>query len=447
MLHSNRISGFFKQIIETEFHRTFKRFRAKSIYLDPTWTFVMMPDHMEIITNVTFCLLLFILVGWIYRSWRALSELRQAPTLKLSMPASRSGKVSVLIPAKNEEKNIADCVRPLLAQLREGDELIVINNYSEDGTEAILQELGASEIRPDGSTGNPRFRYLNTPKTPEGWTGKNFALHLGAQCASGDWLLFTDADTRHEPGSVNAALAFAEKNKLALLTLLPRCITGSFWEDMIQPCAMGYMGLWFPIHKTNDPESKIHFGNGQYLLLDAGHYRRIGGHESVKEAFLEDFAMMKKTKEAGARAALQSNSQCGASLAQHCGRGMCAFGMEIYGTRMYDSFDSLWRGWRRIFLHAFEQKPAPILKCALSVFFFSFFPLAALITLPGHFSLSLLLCLLVLAIIFATAVKTHTIVKAKKRYALLHPFAALVFTAILLDALRMAIFKHKTHWR
>jgi chlorobactene glucosyltransferase len=381
---------------------------------------------MQITTVAITGLLFFLLAGWLYRSGRALSELKQAPALKLKLPVSRTGKVSVLIPAKNEEKNIADCVRPFLSQLHEGDEILVINNYSEDKTELILQELGADEIRPDGSARNLKFRYLNTPKTPEGWTGKNFALHLGAQCASGDWLLFTDADTRHEPESVDATLAFAEARQLDLLTLLPRCITGSFWEDVIQPCAMGYMGLWFPIRKINDPASEVHFGNGQYLLIRADHYRKIDGHAAVKHAFLEDFALMKKTKETGAR-------------------GMCAFGMEIYGTRMYDSFDSLWRGWRRIFLHAFEQKPWPILRCALSVFFFSLFPALTLLALPH--GLSLLLCLLILAIVFATAAKTHAIVKAKKRYALLHPLAALIFTGVLLDAFRMAIFKHPTHWR
>lgn len=381
---------------------------------------------MEIIGHILLFLLFLILAGWIYRSWRSLSELNQAPTLKLTGSASRHGKASVLIPAKNEEKNIADCVRPFLAQLREGDEVIVINNCSTDRTEAILKDLGAVEI----GTGNPRsrFKYLNTPPTPEGWTGKNFALHLGVQHASGDWLLFTDADTRHAPGSVAASLSFAEEKKLDLLTLLPRCLAHGFWEEMIQPCAMGYMGLWFPIRKINDPKSKVYFGNGQYLLLRADHYRKIGGHDSVKEAFLEDFALMKKTKELGAR-------------------GMCAFGMELYGTRMYDSFNAVWRGWRRIFLHAFEQKPASILKCSLSVFFFSVFPFIALVTLPHHFSASLLLDLLVLCIIFATAATAYAIVKARKRYALLHPLAALVFTAILLDAFQMACFKRQTHWR
>jgi len=374
---------------------------------------------------------LFVCLGtWLYRSVRSLSELRQAPSLKISPGNTRQGKVTVLIPAKNEEKNIADCVRPFLEQLRKDDEIIVINNCSTDRTEAILKELGAIEILPENpsETSCSRFKYLNTPKTPEGWTGKNYALHLGVQYAAGDWLLFTDADTRHEIGSVDASLAFAEEKKLALLTLLPRCLAHGFWENLIQPCAMSYMGLWFPIRKINDPESKVYFGNGQYLLLRADHYRKIGGHDAVKEAFLEDFALMKKTKETGAR-------------------GMCAFGMGVYGTRMYDSFDALWRGWRRIFLHAFEQKPAPILKCVLSVFFFSVFPFIILLTLPHSFSVPMFLDLFILGIIFSTAFKAYTIVKAKKLYAFLHPLAALVFTAILLDAFQMAFFKRQTHWR
>jgi chlorobactene glucosyltransferase len=388
---------------------------------------------MEIIKNIPLFLLIFILAGWLYRSWRSLSELKQAPTLKLHGATPKRGRVSVLIPAKNEENNIADCVKPFLAQLREGDELIVINNCSTDRTEALLKELGAIEIKgvshhfPKKVT-DPFFGYLNTPPTPEGWTGKNYALHLGTQHASGDWFLFTDADTRHEHGSIDAALAFAEEKKLDLLTLLPRCLAHGFWEEVIQPCAMGYMGLWFPIRKINDPKSKVYFGNGQYLLLRTGHYRLLEGHASVKEAFLEDFALMKKTKEMGAR-------------------GMCAFGMEIYGTRMYDSFNAIWRGWRRIFLHAFEQKPAPILKCVLSVFFFSVFPLMILITLSNPFSIPFVLCAVILAIILVTAATAYTIVRARKRYALLHPLAALIFTAILLDALQMAFFKRKTHWR
>ncbi len=385
---------------------------------------------MEITTNAAIFLLIFILGGWVYRSGRSLSELKQAPTLRITPKASRHGKVSALIPAKNEERNIGDCVRPLLAQLREGDELIVINNCSTDRTEAILKELGAIEIRPQDPSGSSKasFKYLNTPQTPDGWTGKNFALHLGIEHAAGDWLLFTDADTRHEPGSIDASAGFAEEKKLDLLTLLPRCLAHGFWENLIQPCAMAYMGLWFPVRKINDPRSRIHFANGQYLLIRADHYQKIGGHHAVKGAFLEDFALMKRTKEMNAR-------------------GMCAFGMEIYGTRMYDSFNALWRGWRRIFLHAYEQRPWPILRCALSVFFFSVFPFIALAASLQGAGPAFLLAVMNSLIALATAATAYAIVKAPRPYALLHPVAAFIFTAILLDAFQMAVFNRKTYWR
>lgn len=374
--------------------------------------------------------LLFLLAGWIYRSWRALSELRHAPVLTSGVGTARKGTVSVLIPAKNESKNIADCVKTVLSQLRENDEVIVINNCSTDNTETILKELGAQEISSDGAPApeKKKLKYLNTPPTPAGWTGKNFALHLGVPYATGDWFLFTDADTRHETGGVDTAIGFAEKNSLALLTLVPRCLAHGFWEKLLQPCAMAYMGLWFPLRKINDPRSSTYFANGQYLLIGKDHYQKTGGHLAVKEAFLEDFALMKKTKELGARS-------------------LCGFGMDLYGTRMYDSFGALWRGWRRIFLHAFEQQPKPLLKCALSVFCFSVLPLVIFIACLNHFSVPLFLSAASLGILFATAYTAYAIVKGPKRYALLHPFAALIFAALLCDALRMAILKSPTSWR
>ncbi len=372
------------------------------------------------------------LAVWIYRSFRSLSELAHAPELRVSPQNTRTGSVSILIPAKNEEKNIADCVKSLLTQLRENDEIIVINNCSSDRTEIILKELGALEITenrrpsPQKKT-SPILKYLNTPKTPDGWTGKNFALHLGKNHATGDWFLFTDADTRHQPGGVDASVAYAEKEALDLLTLFPRCLAHGFWENLIQPCAMGYMGLWFPVRKINDPKSKICFGNGQYLLVRKDHYLGFGGHEALKEAFLEDFAMMKKTKESGAR-------------------GLCAFGMEVYGTRMYDSFNSLWRGWRRIYLHAFEQNPWRLSRCVSSVFFFSVLPFLILPFLAGHNAAFIAGALLV-GILLATAFKTHSIVRANRMAALLHPLAAMVFTIILFDSFLMAALKKPTFWR
>ncbi|MBU9888962.1 MAG: glycosyltransferase [Candidatus Omnitrophica bacterium] len=393
----------------------------------------MIPLHMDQASTLALWVFLFFLFGgWLYRIGRALSELRHAPMLKPCSTDARKGSVSVLIPAKNEALNIADCVRSFLPQLGDTDEVIVINNSSTDDTETILRSLGAQTITPGSSESPPPgkvpLKYLNTPPTPEDWTGKNFALHLGIQHAHGDWFLFTDADTRHQPGSINASVSLAEKSSLDLLTLLPRCLAHGFWENLVQPCAMAYMGLWFPLREVNDPRSKTFFANGQYLLIRKDHYTKVGGHLAVKAAFLEDFALMKKTKE----------------MSRH---GFCGFGMDVYGTRMYGSFEAIWRGWRRIFLHAYERRPALLFRCFASVVCFSVLPLVILVgSLTGSREL-LILSALITALSLGTAVKAYSIVRARKAYALLHPFAAMIFAGILCDAFRMALFKQRTHWR
>lgn len=358
------------------------------------------------------CLILAILV-WIYRSLRLLITRLKTPFLKPAQP-KRSPKISVLIPAKNEETNIRACVEAFRKQNYSNFEIIVVNDNSSDRTEAILKEINAT--------------YINCPLPPEGWTGKNHALYHGAACASGEWLLFTDADTRHQPHSLSSSMAEAEFRNLEFLSLLPHCLTGTFIEETIQPSAMAYLGLWFPFEKVNDPASPLHFGNGQYILIKRSLYDKLGGHKAVSKEFLEDFALMRLSKQSGARAE-------------------CAFGTEIYGTRMYESFNTIWRGWRRIYLHAFERRPFPLFKNAASIFLFSFLPFLFpfFFCLPGtlEFALSWVMIVWILSIAWGA----HRIVKAKGIYALLQPFAALVIVMILLDAARMAVRKEKTFWR
>ncbi|MCH7882006.1 MAG: hypothetical protein IIB69_10640, partial [Proteobacteria bacterium] len=157
-------------------------------------------------------------------------------------------------------------------------------------------------------------------------------------------------------------MAYALSHELRFLTLLPQCLAFGFMEKLIQPCAMTYLGLWFPIQKINDRRSKVYFANGQFILMERSLYESIGGHKAVRAAFLEDFAMMEKAKKMGAPIC-------------------CALGVNVYGTRMYDSFQSIWRGWRRIFLHAFCEQPWELCRKMLSVLFFSVLPFALLLPL------------------------------------------------------------------
>ena len=364
---------------------------------------------------------------WLYRSRRAFEALREIPTVQPSSPLSASPHVSILIPVKNEEANLEECLRCLLNQDYPFKEIIVINDHSIDRTADILYEY--VHLYPN------LIRAVNAREMPKGWTGKNWALHEGVPLATGDWLLFTDADTRHDTWSVSSSVAHAEAKDLDFLTLSPRCLAEGFWEKTIQPIAMGFLGLWFPFAKVNDPSSRYAFGNGQYLMIRKRAYQKIGGHEKVKGAFLEDFALTKEAKAAKIRLEV-------------------SIGTKLYGTRMYRSFSGMWLGWRRIFFHAFEKKPLRLLGKAFEVFAFSFlpfffFPLLTQLAFMAPQRLGKLLgaTIPILALILLTVWKGHGILSAPKAYALLHPLAGLILASILMDAAWVALRKKEVGWR
>ena len=379
-----------------------------------------MGDLLALFYFVTACV-------WLYRSARAFQALRENPEVFPAPAPSPAPRASILLPVKNEEANLEACLKGLLSQDYPSREIIVINDHSVDRTAQILSEY--TRLYPN------QLRVVNAPDTPPGWTGKNWALWQGVPLTQGEWFLFTDADTRHEPSSLSSAVAHAEARDLDLLTLAPRCLVEGFWEKTLQPAAMGFTGLWFPFAKVNRPSSPLTFGNGQYLLIRKKTYQKIGGHEKVKGAFLEDFALVRETKALGRRAE-------------------CAIGTRIFGTRMYRSFIGIWLGWRRIFLHAFEKNPARLLGKSFSLFAFSFLPFFLFpwltrlaLDFPERFGRYWGAGFPILALIFLTAWKTAGVVGAPRKYAFLHPLAGFILAGILLDGAWAALQKKEVKWR
>ncbi len=373
---------------------------------------------------------------WLRRIHVALKTLREVPAVEPVHEPASAVKVSVLIPARNEEKNLTACLPSLLRQTGISCETIVANDRSTDGTEEVLKKAGfiPRDSSPCGLRMTNTYVNIRSPG-PASWTGKNYALTQIAPLASGDWLLFTDADTMHEPTSILSAVRHAEKHNLDFLSLLPRCIAGSMLEKIVQPMAMGLMGLWFPLDRVNDPKDPLYFANGQFLLIRKTLYERLGGHTAVAEEFLEDFALMRKAK------------ACGASAA-------CHFGQSIYGTRMYQGWSEIRRGWRRIYRHA-ARDTAPVLFAWLAgVFAGSVFPVLSLGWLAanriGFFGPGLTawaLAFLNLLLMWGTALKTHRMLRAPSAHAFFQPLAALVLCGVLADACRLALFKQSTRWR
>jgi chlorobactene glucosyltransferase len=366
---------------------------------------------------------------WSWRCARGLLASRRYPRVSTCAAGEDAPLASILVPARNEEANVGECLEMLLSQKYPRFEVIAIDDNSSDRTGELIAEAARRDQRLVALTASP---------TPPGWTGKNWALDAAARRARGEWLLFTDADTRHGPYALASTLAHASRRGLELLSLVPHALTRSFWERALQPPAMGYLGRWFPLDRINDPADPLAFANGQFLLFRREAYLALGGHAAVRGEFLEDVAF--------------------ARAAKHAGRRMeCALGKRLLGVRMYDSPARYFRGWHRIYLHAFDRKSSSLLARALDLALLSILPFGLVATLAACRPLSggpwilwgsaLGGSLAAAGLVYVFAAKVQSTVGQKRAFAVFHPLAAAILAGVLLFAARSAYTGAPTRWR
>jgi glycosyltransferase involved in cell wall biosynthesis len=273
-----------------------------------------------------------------------LSEAQAGPALT-SLPP-----LTVLVAAKDEEANIERCVRGLLAQDYSRLQVIAINDRSSDQTGVILDQLAAAD---------PRLLALHVRELASGWFGKNHAMHLGVQHATGEYLCFTDADcTFDSTRLLSSAMRFALTEKSDLLSVLPRLEAGTFWERVVQPVAGAVMVFWFPPQAVNDPASKRAYANGAFMLMSRAVYDRLGGHEPIKATLNEDMHLARRSKDLGLRLRVIR-------------------GGDLYRVRMYTGIVQIWRGWSRIFYGCFGTFP----RLLVSVLMLAIFSVGPYVTL------------------------------------------------------------------
>lgn len=243
------------------------------------------------------------------------AALPQSPT-----PENSSPEVSIIIPARDEEACLGDCLTSLTAQTGVAFEIIVVDDGSTDRTRAIAESFtGVRVISPEpllqDSAGNR-------------WTGKNNALVAGAREAHAEWLLFTDADTVHLPGSLARALAEAKNERADLLSYSPQQVVGTFAERAVMPVIFAELAARYPPHKVRDETSGIAAANGQYILVRRAAYEAVGGHAAVATEILEDVALARLFHNAGHRVFFR-------------------YGGDVVRTRMYRSWAQLREGWTK----------------------------------------------------------------------------------------------------
>jgi glycosyltransferase involved in cell wall biosynthesis len=219
------------------------------------------------------------------------------------------------VPARNEEASLEACLDSLVSQTTIDFEIIVVDDGSTDRTRAIAESI-------------PGVKVIEPGPLPDGWTGKNNAVAAGAREACGEWLLFTDADTVHKPGSLAKAVAEARKQKADLLSYSPEQEVHSFWERAVMPVIFAELARKYPPARMSDPSSKLAAANGQYVLVSRSAYDAVGGHAAVATSLLEDVALARKVKAAGYRISFR-------------------YGGEAVRTRMYRNFRQLREGWTK----------------------------------------------------------------------------------------------------
>jgi hypothetical protein len=259
-------------------------------------------------------------------------------------------EISIVIPARNEEANLGPCLESLVQQQGVTFEIFVVDDHSTDATAAVAKQF-------------PAVRLIPAAPLPPGWTGKANAIQTAVPLTRGPWLLFTDADTIHLPGSLARALAEAKQYGVSLLSYSPSQATGSFWEKAVQPVIFAELASEFSYEKVSRADSPHAAANGQYILVARDAYEAVGGHTRVKDSLLEDVGLARAVKQVG--------------------KLRFRYAPDAVSARMYRGLSELVAGWTK---NAALLFPSPIKLAALrtleSIVFLAG-PFAALILFLG----------------------------------------------------------------
>ena len=244
------------------------------------------------IFNYTFSVIIIgICVAWIILIKSMLDSLRFTPYLdKFKKKNHNSPKVSVILPARNEEEFLGKCLDSLIKQDYENYEIIVIDDSSEDDTEKIILEYTKK---------SSKITHVSAQPKPEGWMGKNWACMEGYKKSTGELLLFTDADTEHKKNVISLAVSHLLSSNLDALSAIPKMLSCDFWTKITLPMISVFLHTRFSALKVNDPTKNTGYFFGSFFIINKKTYQNVGMHEGVKQEIIEDGALGKKVKEQG----------------------------------------------------------------------------------------------------------------------------------------------------
>lgn len=324
--------------------------------------------------------------------------------------------MSVIVPARNEEKKIRMAVESLLAANYANIDFIVLNDRSTDRTGLILDEMAAKDSR---------LKRLSITALPTGWLGKNYALYRGAQDVTGELLLFTDADVVMEPSAISGAVNYLRANNLHHVAAMPTlhmpslvlrvfCSTfGIFFSSLLQP--------W----KAKDPSSDKFIGIGAFNLVRRDAYEAIGGHRAIAMRPDDDVKLGKLLKKAGYRQEMVA-------------------GTGLVAVEWYSSLRELIDGLMKNFFAGLDYNVFLSIVSGLAVLLLNVWPFAAIFFVHGLAWRLYILAGFILVMVIADANHLYGL---PRRYALAHPLSALLFVYILWKSMVLTLWTGGISWR
>lgn len=338
-----------------------------------------------------------------------------------------SPSVSVIIPARNEGENISLCLISIINQKYKELEIIVIDDGSIDGTSRAVEGMQKN---------NAKLKLIKNGNLPEGWIGKNYAIHLGMKEARGEWLLFLDADTELYPDAISKVLSFSLSNNIKMVSFSPEQVLRGFWESAVQPVIYEFLSYRYNYNWINSPDADTAAANGQFILIQRSVYEDAGGHETIRDKILEDVSLAENVKKKGFKIYF-------------------SYGKEIVRCRMYKSLREIVQGWTKNLFMLLDYGLNSLFKIILYPLFFSLLPfvfllysLLLVVIEPGFKNgLFLISTLCLVCLIFFTQAKRFNELKYPRASVFLYPIGIGVSIILFLLSVYMGKISREIEWK
>jgi len=383
------------------------------------------------IIDIFYFSLTAILIGvsctWIFLIRSMLNSFRLTPYLdKFETIKHNNPKVSVILPARNEEKFLANCLDSLIDQDYTNYEIIVIDDSSEDSTGNLIWEYAKK---------TPKIISVSAKPKPEGWMGKNWACIEGYKKATGELLLFTDADTTHARNVISLSVSNLLSNNLDALTVIPKLVSIDFWTKITLPMLSTFLHTRFSAVRVNDPSKKTGYFFGSFFIIKQKTYKSVGTHEGVKQEIIEDGALGKKVKDSGHKMKMVR-------------------GDHLINAVWARDKETLWNGLKRLMVPLYLQGPRIAVGMFFAVLFLLFVPFPVLayssnLTFETISNSMLFVSSLIASILIYTGAVFEVKIglRLKIIYAVFAPLGSLVVVLGFLSGLLQAKTNSSVSWR